>query len=108
MGIGQRKPVKLIQIAVTIDADGRNIESNGQSFETWAEVTGSGGGRSYADGQTQLDNTRSFLIRFNFSHYPQADWKIQYQGNEWTISNLRRVDENKFYWIFTATKRSDV
>lgn len=108
MPIGTRKPVKLIQIAVTIDADGRNIETTGQSFQTWAEVTGTGGGRDYLNGQTQTSNTREFLIRFNFDYYPNADWKLQYQGNNWTISNLRRVDEKKFYWTFTATMKNDV
>jgi SPP1 family predicted phage head-tail adaptor len=108
MGIGLRKPVKLIQIAVTVDADGRNIESNGLSFKTWAEVSEPSGFRDYLNGQTQMGSTKKFLVRFRFDQFPNADWKIVYNGREWTVSEIQKVDEKQFYWSFRATSKSDV
>jgi SPP1 family predicted phage head-tail adaptor len=109
MGIGQRFPVKLIQIAVAIDANtGRNIETEGISFKTWAEITNPSNFRNYADGQTQLGKTKRFLIRFRFDKYPNADWKINYAGQLWTVSEIQKVSEKAFYWQFTATNKSDV
>ena len=108
MGIGQRRPVKLIQIAVAIGADGRNIESEGISFQTWAEISDTSGFRDYLNGQTQMGNSKRFLIRFRFDQYPNADWKIVYQGKEWTVSEISKVAEKQFYWTFRATSKSDV
>lgn len=108
MGIGQRKPVILQQIAVTVDTDGRNIESTGISFKTWAEITEPSAFRDYLAGQTQMGKSKRFLIRFRFDKYPNANWKIVYSGSEWTVSEIQKVQEKQFYWTFRATSKSDV
>lgn len=108
MSIGQRKPVILKQVLVTVDANGRNIESEGTSFKTWAEITDPSAFRDYLNGQTQMGKTKRFLIRFKFDKYPSADWKIVYAGQEWTVSEIQKVDEKAFYWTFRATSKSDV
>jgi SPP1 family predicted phage head-tail adaptor len=108
MGIGNRRPVKLIQILVAIDATGRNIESAGDEFQTWAEITEPSSFRDYQNGQTQMGSSKRFLIRFRFDQFPNADWKIVYGGKEWTVSEIQKVQEKQFYWTFRATSKSDV
>lgn len=109
MGIGTYKPIQLRQIAVMIDAEtGRNVESTGEVVNTWADITNPSGFRDYSNGQTQMGSTKRFLIRFRFDRYLNADWVIRYAGKDWTPSEIQRVDENKFYWLVTATSKSDV
>jgi len=112
MGIGQRQPIILRKVTVAIDpTTGRNVEAQDEDptgiYKTWAEVTGSGGGRDYLNGQIGLTHTRDFLVRFRFDKFPNCEWKITYQGTPWTVSNIRRVDEKKFYWTFSATRKND-
>lgn len=108
MGIGQRKQVQLVQLLVAQDTDGRNKEQEGDKFGVWAEISNPSGFRSYLNGQTQMGNTKNFLIRFRFNKYPNCDWKIRYEGKDWTITNIEKVDEKRFYWQMTATAKSDV
>lgn len=108
MGIGQRKQIQLSQVLVTVGAGGRNIEAQGQVFNTWAEVTEPTGFRDYINSQTQLGKTKKFLIRFRFDKYPNCNWKIRYDSVEWTISEIRKEDEKKFYWRLTGSSKSDV
>src|SRR6188472_1485757 len=108
MGIGQRHQVQLVQVTNTQGPAGRWQEVEGQKFGVWAEITNPSGFRDYQNGQTQLGNTKRFKIRFKFNKYPNADWKIRYEGKDWTISNRQAVDEKRFYWEFTATSKADV
>lgn len=109
MGIGQRKQVQLVQRVVVQDpVTGANRQSEGMKVGVWAEVNNPSGFRSYDHGQTQLGNTKLFQIRFKFDKYPNADWKIRYEGKDWTISQLRRIDEKRFYWTMTGTSKADV
>lgn len=108
MGIGQRKQIKLQQITVARTDSGRNIEGEGDSFTTWAEITNPSGGRDYLNGQTQLSSTKRFLVRFRFDKYPNVEWKLEYDKKYWTISDIQKVNEKNFYWQFTATSKNDV
>jgi SPP1 family predicted phage head-tail adaptor len=108
MGIGQRKQVQLVQIVSTKQAAGNWVEAEGVKFGAWAEVSNASGFRDYQNGQTQLGNTKRFLIRFRFDKYPNADWKIRYENKDWTISNRQAVNEKRFYWSITAQSKSDV
>lgn len=108
MGIGQRKQVQLVQLLVAQDTDGRNKEQEGDKFGVWAEISNPSGFRLYAQGQTQMGNTKNFLIRFRINKYPDCNWKIRYEGKDWTITNIEKVDEKRFYWQMTATAKSDV
>ena len=108
MGIGQRKQVRLEQVLITIDAEGRNIESAGESFSMWAEVLNPSGSREYANGQTQMSQNKKFIIRFRFDRFLDCEWKIGYAGRTWTVSEIQNVDEKKFYWSLTAQSKSHV
>lgn len=108
MGIGQRRQVQLIQILSVRGNQHEWVETEGQKVGCWAEISNPRGYREYSDGQTQLGTTKVFLIRFNFNKYPNADWKIRYEGKDWTISARESVDEKRFYWRFTAQSKADV
>lgn len=108
MGIGRRKRVTLTTVLVTTDANGRNIEADGDSYRAWAEVTNPSGFRAYLNGQTQLGKTKLFKLRFRFDKYPGAEWKIGYENKEWTVSEIQRVSEKNFYWEVTAASKSHV
>lgn len=109
MGIGQRVQVQLVKLVTVKGADGNwTTPTEGDKFGVWAEVSNTSGFREYAQGQTQLGKTKTFLIRFRFDKYPGADWKIRYQEADWTISERDNVDEKRFYWRIRATKRDDV
>lgn len=108
MGIGLRKQVQLVQLLNAQDSTGRNTEAEGDKFGVWAEVTSPSGFRAYLNGQTQLGHTKDFLVRFRFQKYPNANWKIRYEGKDWTISEIQQRDEKRFYWQLTATAKKDV
>lgn len=108
MGIGNRKQIRLSQVLVTVDGNGRNIESVGANYSCWAEVTNPSGFRDYQNGQTQLGKTKRFLVRFRFDKFPNADWKIEYENKDWTVTEIQKSDEKNFYWQLTATSKSDV
>ncbi len=108
MGIGQRHQVQLVQILSSQDGAGCWQEYDGQKFGVWAELSNPSGFRAYEHGQTQLGQTKNFLIRFRFDKYPNCNWKIIFRGKEWTISEREQVNEKRFYWRFTAQSKADV
>ncbi len=108
MGIGLRKQVQLVQILSTKDGSGRWQSYEGEKFGVWAEVSNTSGFRQYEHGQTQLGSTKTFLVRFRFDKHPNCDWKVRYQGKDWTISEREQVNEKRFYWSIRAQSTSDV
>lgn len=108
MGIGLRKQVQIIPHASTADAAGSWKTAEGSPLGVWAEVTDPSGFRVYQGGQTQLGETKNFLIRFRFDRYPNADWTLIYDGRKWVVSEIRKMNEKNFYYRLTATSKSNV
>lgn len=108
MGVGLRKPVQLVHYVVEKDANGRNKETEGLTYNAWAEISDPTGFRDYDNGQTQLGSTKRFLIRFRFENAPDGEWKMKYDGKLWMISERRKVEEKRFYWLIVATQKSNV
>lgn len=98
MGIGSRKQVQLIYVPVDQAVSGQWVEQPKNSYNTWAEISNPSGFREYAQGQTVLGKLKNFLIRFQFDKFPGANWKVKYLDQEYTISDIERLDEKKFYW----------
>jgi len=107
MGIGNRKPVQVEAYKSEQNASGSNIEAVQYRANTWAEVDNPSGFRAYQNGQTQLGSTKSFLIRFRFDRFPDCNWRIKYNNKLWTVTEIQRVDEKKFYYRLTASAKSD-
>lgn len=108
MGIGQTKQIQLVQIASTQGTGGAWNETEGEKYGCWAEITNPSGFRTYDRGQVQLGTTKTFKVRFRFDRYPNANWKIRYDGKDWTISERQADNEKRFYWLITATAKADV
>lgn len=105
MGIADQKRVQLLKREVQTGTDGRRVPGTTQTYNLWAEVTSLSGSRDYNQ-QTQLTATRRFKVRFKFNLHPNCDWLVKYNGNEYTVSEILRVDERRFYWQFTGTAKS--
>jgi head-tail adaptor len=99
--IGNTKPIKLIKYTQTIDANGDASESVQTTYKMWAEITDGGGGRAQADGRTELSDSKTFKINFR-DYNITSDYKIQYFGQMYAISNARRINEKRFTWEITA------
>lgn len=108
MGIGLRKQVQIIPVTSEKNESGSWVETEGTKAGVWAEVTDPSGFRAYQNGQTQLGETKNFLIRYRFDRFPNCDWRLVYDGRRWTVSEIRKVDEKRFYYRLTATSKSNV
>lgn len=99
--IGTTKPIKLLKYTQTIDSNGDATETIATTYKLWAEVTDDGGGRNQADGRTDMSDTKTFKINFrNYNITP--DYRIQYFGQTYAISGIKRVNEQRFNWEITA------
>jgi head-tail adaptor len=99
--IGNLKPIKLLKYTQTIDANGDATESVATTYKMWAEVEDGGGSRSQGDGRTEMSDTKTFRLPgrgYNIT----PDYRIEYFGQTYSISGVRRIDEKRFYWEVTA------
>ncbi len=109
MGIGNRHQVQIVPYTDTQGAAGNwTGGTEGAPVDVWAEVQNPSGFRAYQNGQTQIGQTKDFFIRFRFDQFPNANWRIVYDGRRWTVSEIRKQDEKKFYYRLTASSKSNV
>jgi len=99
--IGNLKPIKLLKYTNTIDADGDATDTVAVTYKMWAEISDEGGGRTQADGRTDMSDTKTFKVPFR-GYNITPDYKIEYFGQTYSISSVRRIDEKRFYWEITA------
>jgi len=108
VGIGERKQIQLIKIVSIQNAEGVWANSEGDKIGCWAEVRNPSGFREFANGQTQMEMTKVFMVRFRFDKHPGVQWKIRYQDKDWTVQQRQEDNEKRFYWNITATSKSNV
>ena len=99
--IGNLKPIKLLKYTNTIDADGDATDTVAVTYKMWAEVEDGGGSRTQADGRTDMSDTKTFKLPFR-GYNITPDYKIEYFGQTYSISAVRRIDEKRFNWEITA------
>ena len=99
--IGRMKPIKLLKYTQSIDANGDAGESVATTYKMWAEITDEGGGRTQDVGKTDLSDTKTFKIYFR-DYNINSNYKIQYFGQTYAISNAKRLQESRFNWEITA------
>lgn len=80
------------------DAYGNAIESVNVAYNLFAEPIRTSGGRSDSNGQTKLNNSVRFKIRFRPDWKINSNWKLIYQGMRYSITDIRRIDERRFNW----------
>lgn len=105
MGIGKMIPVVIKPYTSAKAAGGEWVETTGTDIQAWAEISNPSGFRAYMSGQTQLGETKDFLIRYRFDNTPGVNWRIVYDNRNWAVSEIRRIDEKKFYYRLTATSK---
>lgn len=109
MGIGQRHQIQLIRLQSTKTAAGNwGSPVEVETIDTWAEISDVSGGREFDQSKVKMDSVKRFLIRYRIDKYPNCDWRIRYQGQDWTVTDIRQTDEKRFYWQMTASSKSDV
>ena len=99
--IDNLKPIKLLKYTNTIDADGDATDTVATTYKMWAEVEDGGGSRTQADGRTDMSDTKTFKLPFR-GYNITPDYKIEYFGQTYSISAVRRIDEKRFNWEITA------
>ena len=99
--IGNLKPIKLLKYTNTINADGDATDTVATTYKMWAEVEDGGGSRTQADGRTDMSDTKTFKLPFR-GYNITPDYKIEYFGQTYSISAVRRIDEKRFNWEVTA------
>jgi SPP1 family predicted phage head-tail adaptor len=92
----------------TQGAGGNWTNAEGTKYGCWAEIADPSGFRVFENSQDKLGNTRSFKVRYRFDKFPNVTWKIRYDGKDWDISEIQKLDEKKFYYRITATAKHDV
>lgn len=107
MGIGNTVMIQLIRQVVEQNGEGRMLESQDEVINIWAEISNPSGFRSYDHNQSSLETSKTFKVRFRFDKLPNVDWKIKYESRYWTIDRIQKVDEKRFYWQITATKKGN-
>ena len=101
MAIGNLKPIKLYEYTETIDANGDAIEEVTNTYKMWAEVTDNGGSRGQEIGRTAMSDTKTFKVNFR-GYLITANYKIEYFGQTYAITNVQRVQEKRFNYILSG------
>lgn len=65
----------------------------------WAEPVKMNGFRRDSAGQMKLVDAVQFKIRFRPDWKLTGAWKIIYLQKRYTITNIKRIDENRFNWL---------
>lgn len=107
-GIGTRKPIKIISVAPTKEAETGLMKPNETVlFSGWAEVSNPSGGRNYFIGRDSLNHTKFFKIRHNQGITADVHTRLIYAGMQYTVNSIERDREKNFYWNIRATAKTD-
>ena len=106
--IGNRKPFKLVDETPTL-VDGEHEENSVTVYRGWGEFGKSTGSnysmRSVLNNQTQIDKFFEVRFRFRDDISVNANTKLIYNGNKYTVTGIRRDNEKRFYWILNVQAR---
>ena len=99
--IGNLKPIKLIQYNQSFDVYGDAIEAANTTYKMWAEVEDNGGSKNQELGRTDMTDSKTFKINFR-GYLVTGDYKIQYFGQTYAVTNVQRIQEKRFNYLLTA------
>ena len=94
--------IRLEKWVTTQDTNGNNDEQITSIISTWAEVDRSGGDRSSLNGQTGLTNFFIFRLRFNPKYDLTGNWKVVFDGREFTVHSIEKEKQQRFWLIIKA------
>jgi head-tail adaptor len=99
--IGNLKPIKLIQYNQSFDVYGDALEAVQTTYKMWAEIEDSGGSKNQELGRTDMTDSKTFKINFR-GYLVTGDYKIQYFGQTYAVTNVQRIQEKRFNYLITA------
>ena len=97
-----KSQIRLEKWAMVKDGNGNAVESVNTAYNMWAEQVRTGGNRSDSNGQTKLNNSVQFKIRFRPDWKVSGMWKLIYNGSRYSITQIKRLDEKRFNWIINC------
>jgi len=71
-------------------------------YNLWAEIVNSSGNRSDTNGQTKLNKSKQFKIRFRPDWVLSSGWKLKYLQKRYSITSIERINEKRFNWIING------
>ncbi len=99
LNIGSMKPAKLERW------DGETFVNK---FPVFVLPVKNGAARAFDYGQPQITNDYSFQLYFKTNKWPNADWKLIYEGKRYMISEISKVDEKRFFWKISGSTQNKV
>ena len=84
------------------NANGDAQEQIEVAYNLWAEVLQSSGNRSDTNGQTKLNKSKQFKVRFRPDWVLSSAWKFVYLQKRYSITAIERIDEKRFNWIING------
>ena len=84
------------------DVKGNAKERIDTRYPMWAEIVRSSGFRTDSQGQTRLNKTRQFKIRFRPDWKIDGTWKIVYQKKRYSITEIEPINERRFNWLING------
>jgi SPP1 family predicted phage head-tail adaptor len=84
------------------DGNGNSVESINTAYNMWAEPVRLGGNRSDTSGQTKLNNSVQFKIRFRPDWKITGMWKLIYNGMRYSITEIQKLNEKRFNWMINC------
>ncbi len=77
-------------------------EQIAQAYNLWAEIVASSPTRTDTNGQTKLNKSKQFKIRFRPDWVLSSVWKIVYLQKRYSITGIERINEKRFNWIING------
>lgn len=94
--------IRLEKYGIVKDGNGNAVESINSAYNRFAEVVRTGGFRSDSNGQTKLNNSIQFKVRFRPDWKISGMWKLIYNGSRYSITQIQRLNERRFNWIINC------
>lgn len=84
------------------DVKGNAKEAIDTVYPMWAEVVRTSGFRTDSQGQTRLNKTKTFKIRFRPDWKLDSRWKILYNKKRYSITDIEPINEKRFNWLING------
>ena len=73
-----------------------------KAYNLWAEIVQSSGNRTDTNGQTKLNKSKTFKIRFRPDWVLDSSWKLKYLQKRYSITSIERINEKRFNWLING------
>jgi SPP1 family predicted phage head-tail adaptor len=68
----------------------------------WADVKQRSGNRNDSNGQTKLNKSMEFKVRFRPDWTLKGSWKVIYNKKRYSITSIERIQEKRFNWLING------